>query len=146
MKAKRLEIYCKKTNDFVEYKECFKDSKDIAKFARSFYFDDLELFESFFVILLATNHKPIGWAKISQGGICATLVGVRIIAKYAIDSLATAVALVHNHPSGSLKASKDDIGLTKKIKEALSLFDIKVLDHVILTESDYYSFYDNGML
>jgi DNA repair protein RadC len=71
---------------------------------------------------------------------------VRIVAKYVVDSLATGIILAHNHPSGQLKPSEADIRITKKIKNAMELFDVSVFDHIILTEDSYYSFADNNAL
>lgn len=121
-------------------------SKNAADFIRQFYFDDIAIWESFFLLMLNNQNQTIGFAKISQGGITATVVDIRLIAKYAIDSLATAVLLCHNHPSGQLKASDADKQMTEKISKALDLLDIKVLDHIILTENDFYSFADNGLI
>ena len=117
-----------------------------ADFIRQFYFDDIEIFESFFILLLNQGNKTIGYAKISQGGIAGTVVDVRIIAKYAVESLAVSVILAHNHPSGNLKPSEADLTITKKIKEGLKILDIKVFDHIILTADSYYSFEYEGNL
>lgn len=76
----------------------------------------------------------------------ATLADSRIIAKYCIDSLATAVILIHNHPSGKNEPSRADREVTDKIKRTLNIFDCKVLDHIILTETDFYSFADNNLI
>jgi DNA repair protein RadC len=121
-------------------------SNEAANFIRRFYFDDIEIFESFFILLLNQANKTIGYAKISQGGIAGTVVDVRIIAKYAVESLAVSVILAHNHPSGNLKPSEADLTITKKIKEGLKILDIKVFDHIILTADSYYSFEDEGNL
>jgi DNA repair protein RadC len=121
-------------------------SEKSADFIRQFYQDDIAIYESFFLLLLNRQCQTIGYAKISQGGITGTVVDVRIIAKYAVDSLATSIILAHNHPSGNLQPSEQDILLTNKVKDAMELFDIKVLDHVILTEDDFYSFADKGIL
>jgi DNA repair protein RadC len=121
-------------------------SNEAANFIRRFYFDDIEIFESFFILLLNQANKTIGYAKISQGGIAGTVVDVRIIAKYAVESLAVSVILAHNHPSGNLKPSEADLTITKKIKEGLKILDIKVLDHIILTADSYYSFENEGNL
>lgn len=121
-------------------------SKDSQEFIRSFYGDDIEIYESFFILLLDRANTTIGYAKISQGGITGTVVDIRIIAKYAVDSLASSIILAHNHPSGTLKPSEQDLMLTKKIVSGLKLLDIQVLDHVILTKDSYYSFADNGTL
>ena len=120
-----------------------KTSKDCYDYMRKFYFDDLDLFESFFILILDVSGKTIGYTKISQGGTCATVVDKKIIAKIAIESLAHSVILGHNHPSGNLKPSPADISLTTSIKDGLKLFDIKVLDHIILTSEGFYSFADN---
>ena len=117
-----------------------------ADFIRQFYFDDIEIFESFFILLLNQGNKTIGYAKISQGGIAGTVVDVRIIAKYAVESLATSVILAHNHPSGNLTPSHSDISITEKIKAGLKILDINVFDHIILTADSYYSFENEGNL
>lgn len=122
-------------------------SKDAAVYALPLFEDTIGIYESFFVILLNNNNGIKGHAKISQGGVSATVVDPILIAKYAIDALAKGVVLVHNHPSASNKPSQEDRKLTEQIKQGLNLFCIKVLDHIILTNtSDYYSFADNGAL
>lgn len=122
------------------------NSKTSADFIKEFYQGDIEIYESFFLLLLNNQNQTIGYAKISQGGITSTVVDVRIIAKYVVDSLATAVILAHNHPSGNLKPSQQDIDITNKIKSALKLFDTIVLDHLILTADSYYSFADEQII
>ena len=122
------------------------NSKDSADFIRKFYSDDLEIFESFFLLLLNRNNTTIGYAKISQGGITGTVVDVKIVAKYVVDSLASAVVLCHNHPSGNLKPSNADKDITDKIKKVLTLMDTTVLDHIILTADSYFSFADEGLI
>jgi DNA repair protein RadC len=117
---------------------------EAADFIRQFYFDDIEIFESFFILLLNQANKTIGYAKISQGGIAGTVVDVRIIAKYAIESLAVSVILAHNHPSGNLKPSQSDLDITQKIKAGLKILDIKVFDHLILSADSFYSFESNN--
>lgn len=121
-------------------------SEDAANYARQFYFDDITIYESFFIILLNRSNNTIAWVKISQGGTIGTTVDPIIVAKYAIDILAKAVILVHNHPSGNNIPSEGDKLITEKIKQGLSLFEINVLDHVILTEDTYYSFADEGLI
>lgn len=121
-------------------------SDDAQRFARKFYGDNLGIYESMFMIVLNRANKIIGWTKVSQGGTCQCIWDVKIIAKVAVDSLANAVIFVHNHPSGNLNPSIEDKKVTEKAKRALELFDIKVLDHIILTEEKYFSFLDNGMI
>jgi len=123
-----------------------KDSKTAADFIRQFYGDDLEVFESFFVLMLNKANKTIGYAKISQGGIAGTVVDVRIVMKYAVESLATGIIVAHNHPSGNLKPSDGDKQITYKLKSACLIMDVPLLDHVILTADGYTSFADEGLL
>lgn len=123
-----------------------KSSYDSNIYCRNFYDDDITIYESFFMMLLNNSNNTIGYVKISQGGITGTVVDVRIITKYAIESLATGVIICHNHPSGALKPSRADEDTTKKIKDALNFFDIKLLDHLIITEDGYLSFADENRL
>lgn len=121
-------------------------SQDSADYIRQFYEGDIEIFESFFILLLNRQNKTIGYAKISQGGVAGTVVDVKIVIKYIVDTLASGVILCHNHPSGNLAPSTDDINLTEKLVKAVRLVDSKVLDHIILTSDNFYSFADNGLI
>lgn len=135
-----------KESDSSFQKAKIKSSKDAYDYIKQFYKDDISIFESFFILLLNRQNNTIGYAKISQGGIIGTIVDVKIIAKYVVDTLASSVILAHNHPSGNKIPSNADKSITNKIKEGLKLFEVQVLDHIVLTEEDYYSFADNGML
>lgn len=139
-------LFSLKKNQSEFAKAKIKTSKDGADFIRQFYSDDLEIYESFFILLLNRASNTIGYAKISQGGIIGTVVDVKIICKYVVDSLASGVILCHNHPSGNLTPSRQDFDITNNIKHALSFLDCNVLDHVILTADSFYSFADNGHL
>jgi len=119
-------------------------SKDAEEFIRRFYSDDIGIYESFFILLLNRANNTIGFVKISQGGVAATYVDVKIIAKYIAETLCSSVILAHNHPSGNLTPSQADMDLTKKIKGMSDFFDCKILDHIILSEDGFYSFLDNG--
>lgn len=121
-------------------------SKDAADFIRQFYTDDIEIFESSFLLLMNRARKTIGYAKISQGGLTGTVVDLRLVAKYAVESLATQVIMAHNHPSGNLKPSEQDIDITRKAKLGLGLLDITVDDHIILTKDGYTSLADEGLM
>jgi len=123
-----------------------RSSRETEKLLRDVWDDSLDIYESFYLVLLNRANDTTGIVKISQGGISGTVADIRLIAKYAIDSLSTSVILAHNHPSGNLKPSSADITLTEKIKKALQLFDIQVLDHIILTKNSYCSFSDDGRL
>ena len=121
-----------------------RTSKDAYNYIKQFYTDDIEIFESFFLLLLNQASQTTGYAKISQGGTAGTVIDVKIIAKYALDSLSPAVILAHNHPSGNTNPSQADKETTQKIIDALALFDIRVYDHIILTKDDFYSFTNNN--
>lgn len=128
--------------EFESVKVC--SSGDAVRFARNFYHDDILIYESAFIMLLNAGGYITGYAKISQGGVCGTQVDAKIVAKYAIDSLASGVIFVHNHPSGNLMPSFQDKAFTKNIKEALKLFEIRLLDSIIISDTNYYSISDNG--
>ena len=121
-------------------------SESASNVIRKFYFDDINIYESFFILLLNSQFNTTGFAKISQGGTAGTVVDIKIIAKYAVDSLSPNVIICHNHPSGNKQPSDADLNITKRIKDALLLLDIKLIDHIIITENDFYSFADNGNL
>lgn len=102
--------------------------------------------EEFWVLLLNNSNKIIGKIQLSKGGLTATVVDVRLLFKQVIEQLATAIVLVHNHPSGQLAPSEADRLITEKIKRAGEVLDVKLLDHVIVTEHTYYSFADEGII
>ena len=101
--------------------------------------------EEFWVLYLNNSNKVIYKSQLSKGGITGTVVDVRLIFKTALEQSATAVILVHNHPSGKLIASEADKEITRKLKLAGEQLDVKVLDHVIVTEKSYLSFQDEGI-
>lgn len=121
-------------------------SKSAADYIRQFYQGDIEIFESFFILLLNRQNETIGYAKISQGGVTGTYVDSKIILKYVVDTLASGVIISHNHPSGGTTPSVQDDQITAKIKSAVELIDSTLLDHVILTRDNYYSYADNSKL
>lgn len=102
--------------------------------------------EEFWILFLNRSNKVINRMKLSQGGISGTVTDVRIVMKQAIECLASGIIVCHNHPSGNLTPSESDTRITQKIKEAGNLMDIQLLDHLIISDKDYYSFADNGML
>ncbi|CAG5080029.1 RadC family protein [Parvicella tangerina] len=102
--------------------------------------------EEFWVMLLSRSNKVIDIQMIGRGGISGTVADVRVILKLAIESLASGIILGHNHPSGNLSPSNADITLTHKVKESAKLMDVAVLDHLIVTDTSYYSFADNGKI
>ncbi len=102
--------------------------------------------EEFWIVYLNNSNKILHKANLSKGGITGTLVDSRLVFKKAIEFSATGIILCHNHPSGTLKPSNSDINLTKKLKNAGEVLDVKVLDHLIITEKEYYSFADEGII
>lgn len=102
--------------------------------------------EEFWVMFMTRSNSVIKTECISRGGISGTVVDVRLILKPAIECLASSIILSHNHPSGNLKPSNEDIFLTKKVKEAAMLMDISLQDHIIIGDQSYLSFTDEGLL
>jgi DNA repair protein RadC len=102
--------------------------------------------EEFWIILLRRNLSVIRKERISSGGLHGTVVDVTKIMKEAVDAEASSLILAHNHPSGNLNPSAQDIDLTKRINEACKLFGISVLDHLIISDNGFYSFSDEGQL
>lgn len=100
--------------------------------------------EVFYVLFLNRNHELKAEKQLFEGGVNATVIDTRIIFREAVNQLASSLILVHNHPSGNLKPSQADRNITLKCKEAGKLFDIPVLDHVIISSRGYYSFANSG--
>lgn len=125
-------------------KPIISNSSDVANYLQTILKDYRH--EVFAVIFLNRANKINHFEIVSKGGITGTVADPRIILKKALEEDAVNVILCHNHPSGSLKPSKADEELTTKIKEAAKYFDIKVIDHIIVSDNGYYSFADEGLL
>lgn len=121
-----------------------RSSKEIAHYLRHILKDHQH--EVFAVLFLNQANKVKNFKIISRGGITGTVADPRVILKQALDEGATSIVLSHNHPSGNLNPSRADQELTQKIKQAAAYFDIKVLDHVIVSDEGHYSFADEGLL
>jgi DNA repair protein RadC len=121
-----------------------KCSKDVAEIFQPLLSDLSH--EEFWILFLNRSNKVINRMKLSQGGVSGTVTDVRMVMKKAIEYLASGIIVCHNHPSGNLNPSESDSKITQKIKEAGNLMDIQLLDHLIISEKDYYSFADNGVL
>jgi len=119
-------------------------SKDIAEYLKAKL--QYKKHEVFAVIFLNRSNKVNHFEIVSEGGITGTVADPRIILKKALSYDAVSLVLCHNHPSGSVKPSRQDEDLTHKMKEAAKFFDILVLDHIIVSEEGYYSFADEGIL
>ncbi len=132
----------RKLSDIME-KKVIKTSNDVFELFHPILADLPH--EEFWVLFLNQSNKVIDKYRASQGGIASTVIDVRLIMKAALEKLASGIILCHNHPSGSLKPSKEDIAITQKLREAGKIMDIKVLDHVIVTDESFYSFGDKGV-
>ncbi|HSD06402.1 JAB domain-containing protein [Flavobacterium sp.] len=124
-----------------------KSSKEAYRLALSAWNPNkIELFEQFKVLFLNNASRALGIYEISSGGITGTVVDLRLIFSAALKANATALIIIHNHPSGQLGASEADRQITRKIKEAGKLLDISLVDSLIITSENYYSFADDGIL
>ncbi len=131
------------SSEFLE-KTSIKNSSEIANYLKVILKDYTH--EVFGVVFLNRANKIINFQIISTGGLTGTVADPRVILKKAIEVEATSMVLSHNHPSGNLKPSRADEELTEKIKHAAAYLDIKVVDHIIVSEEGYYSFADEGLL
>ena len=113
------------------------DTDDSVKYIRKMYNGDIELYESAFIIMLDTANQIIGYARISQGALTATTVDIRLIALYCVLANARSCIFAHNHPSGNLTASEEDVRISTRMKSALALFDIQLLDSIIITSEGF---------
>lgn len=101
--------------------------------------------EEMIIVCLNQFNAVIGWKRVSSGGFAGTVLDTKVIATIALQTGATSIILSHNHPSGNIQPSKEDISLTKKICEGLKLLDIKLLDHIIYSPDKYFSMADEGI-
>lgn len=124
-----------------------KSSQDIFRFANQLIPDSrIEFVEHFVIVLLNRNHGIIGFSTVSIGGMNSTIVDPKVVFAIALKCCAMGIALCHNHPSGITSPSEQDIRLTKRLKECADLFDMTLLDHIIIGEEKYYSFADEGII
>ena len=137
----------------LSYKPKFKNlhkivsSEDAYKYLLPTYKEGTICYKEYFkVLFLNQANQVLGYTLISEGGITETSVDVRVILQAALLTNSMALVLAHNHPSGNLRASRQDMEITKQVKEAAKLIRITVIDHLILTDAGYYSFSDEGQL
>ncbi|MGV8915911.1 MAG: RadC family protein [Kaistella sp.] len=142
--ATALEIGRRRAAQEVPEKIQITQSSDIYKVLQPFL-SDLQT-EEFWVIFLNQNNRLIGKSKLSSGGINQSVVDVRILFKAALDHFATGIVIAHNHPSGNLKPSQEDLKITKQISEAGTLLNIQLLDHLIIAQNSFLSFADENLL
>lgn len=103
-------------------------------------------YEEFWVLYLTSGGRVIDRAKVSQGGVSGTVVDYKLVVKRAVELLASSLILVHNHPSGIARPSREDIGITETVSSAAALFDINVIDHIVVSAAGAYSFAEHGMM
>lgn len=127
-------------------RETIHSSLDAKNIFVSAFGATLEYKESFFVLVLNNSNDILGIKKISEGGITATIVDVRLIFQTVLKAHGTAFIICHNHPSGKLQPSQADKNITAKIKEGAKVLDLNLLDHLIVTAESYLSFADDGIL
>lgn len=142
--ATALEIGRRRAAQEVPEKSLIASSKDGYQILRK-YLSDLRT-EEFWAIFLNQSNRVLHVTQLTQGGINQSIVDVRILFKTALDHYATAVIIAHNHPSGNLKPSKEDLEITRRIKEAGKMLNIQLLDHLIITQNSYFSLSDDGLL
>lgn len=139
-----LELGLRRGDSQVSEKALIKGSKDVYRHMTPLL--TALKHEEFWVLYLNKGNKVLHKNQLSSGGLSGTVVDVRILFKTALEQLASSVILVHNHPSGTLRPSSEDLKITQKIKTAGASLDIAVLDHLIFTDNGYYSFADEGVL
>ncbi|GAB0157908.1 DNA repair protein RadC [Chryseobacterium sp. Alg-005] len=142
--ATALEIGRRRAGQEVSEKPIISNSGDAYQVFKN-QLSDLRA-EEFWAVYVNQSNKIVHLSKLTQGGISQSIVDVRILFKTALDHFATGIIIAHNHPSGSLKPSREDLNITKKIKEAGEFLSVQLLDHLIITQNSYFSFSDEGLL
>ena len=137
------ELGNRRRREEVEQGKLLHDSRD----AYNYFSDMTDLpLEECRVLLLRQNHSIIGSALVSKGGIAGAVVDVREVLRHAILARATTIVLCHNHPSGNLQPSREDDQLTRRVNEACRAADIRLLDHIIVANTGYYSYSEQGKI
>ncbi|MDQ0594402.1 DNA repair protein RadC [Chryseobacterium ginsenosidimutans] len=139
-----LEIGRRKAGQEIPEKSSISKSNDAYLILKN-HLSDLRT-EEFWAIFLNQSNKVIHLSKLTQGGINQSIVDARVLFKTALDHFSTGIIIAHNHPSGNLNPSREDLDITQKIKEAGKTLNIQLLDHLIITQNSYYSFADEGVL
>ena len=137
------ELGSRRRREEVLEKQTISDSSQAYEYFASMR--DLPI-EECHVLMLRQNNSIIGEVMVSRGGLTGTAVDVREVARYAIVNRAASIILCHNHPSGNLRPSREDDSLTRRVGEACRLIDVRLMDHVIVSESGYYSYREQGKL
>ncbi len=137
-------VYSRKQKN--EDRPKISSSEDAVNIFREIWSSQIEIREEFIVLLLDRSNRVLGYQLLSKGGTTGTIADLKLIFSVALQALASAIIIAHNHPSGNLQPSDADIRLTAKIEQAGSQLDIPLFDHIILTKESHYSFADNGKL
>lgn len=140
-----LELGSRSASDAARVDNPTVNSSSVAYKLMKHHFEHLD-HEEFWIMLLSQSGKVIREVKIGQGGLTGTVADVKLILRSAIEELASSMILFHNHPSGNLRPSAQDDALTRKIADAAKLIDSRVNDHIIVSDSSYYSYNDEGRL
>lgn len=139
-----MELGRRRKNGEFNMSSAIKSSSDAYQLMRS-TFQDLP-HEEFWMVALNRANKPIAKILIGRGGVSGTVADIKLIFKYALEYLASGIIVYHNHPSGNKLPSAPDKKLTEKIRASGKIMDIPLLDHIIITDYDYFSFSDHGQL
>lgn len=140
------EIQVSYNTSVVERQKVTSAEKSFEVLLNSWDIDIIELQEEFKILLLNRANEVLGIYQMSKGGITGTVVDVRLIFSVALKCNATAIIIAHNHPSGTLKPSEADIMLTTKIRKCSDFLDITLLDHLIVTKHNFFSFANEGLI
>ena len=140
------EIKISYTNEVDEKIKVMGSSEVYQVLKANWDWDTIELQEEFKILLLNQGNQVLGIKSMFKGGINTCSIDVRLIMGMALKANASALVITHNHPSGNLNASESDKRITSKIKECCELFDIRLLDHIIMAKNSYLSFADEGIL
>ncbi|SDG07567.1 RadC family protein [Epilithonimonas hungarica] len=142
--ATALEIGNRRSQQEVLERQQISNSKDVFEVLQP-HLSDLPT-EEFWAVFLNHQNKILYKTCLFRGGIASSVADVRVIFKMALEHFSTRIIVAHNHPAGSLKPSREDINITKKINEAGKLLEIELLDHIIITQNKFYSFKEEGIL
>lgn len=137
-----FELAIRLTTD-ISIDQTVKTGKDVYNYFKNVSYENIE---KFYVLVLKANRTVTKAVEISSGDLTSTVVSPREVFKVAIDNRASSIILVHNHPSGSLKPSEDDKKITKTLIDGGKILKIPVLDHIIITIENYFSFFENNLL
>ena len=127
----------------VVYGKQLASSGEMEKFFRRFYLDDCLAREKCYAVALNNKLRPIGYMRIGEGNVGNVIIDSRLVCRLAIDTMCGAIVICHNHPSGGVLPGRADNSVTTRIAGALHNLGVKLLDHIILSENDFFSYADS---